>query len=73
MLLASENLKVYIESQITVKGLAKRLGVDHTYLYKVLSGHPISQNLGEKLLRETGFGFDQAFIILPEKKEKVKK
>lgn len=74
MIRLSKSSKIFIEAQINRQKLAEDLEISYSTLSNILNDNtPISNNLIVKFLKTTGFGFDKAFTILPDKKDRVKK
>ena len=73
MIKASESLVVYIRAQKAINKLAEKVGISERSLYNILDGDPISSEIIGKLLEATGFSFDKAFLVLGDKKDRVKK
>ena len=69
MITASKNLIALIQTQESKPKLAERLGIDLSYLYKIMEGVGISHDLADKIRRVTGMATDKAFIIVDEKPE----
>lgn len=63
MIIASENLKIYIETLGTVEKAAKHLDVHPNTIRNILDGKPISSEIIAGLLLATGFSFDKAFVF----------
>ena len=73
MIIASEGLKTYIEFQMDRAKLIEALEIHPNTLANILKGETISAHVATQLLKETKFSFEKAFIVLPDKKDRVKK
>lgn len=66
MIIASKNLKNYIELQKDKSEFSKRLGISRQTLYNIENGSAISDTIKDKILDATGFDFESAFEMIKE-------
>ena len=66
MIIASKNLKNYIELQADKATFAERLGISRQTLYNISEGCNVSDKLQDKIIEETGFDFETAFEMMKE-------
>lgn len=61
MIIASKNLKKYIELQSDKSDFAEKLGISRQMLYNIDNGTNVSDKLRDKIMEVTGFDFETAF------------
>ena len=66
MIIASKNLKNYIELQADKSDFAKRLDISRQMLYNISEGCNVSDKLRDKIIEETGFDFETAFEMVKD-------
>lgn len=63
MFIASKSLKAFIASQKSKTKLAKTIGISRQTLYLIIDGATVTAKMRGKILKVTGFGFEEAFEI----------
>ena len=62
MIKASETLVKYIEGQESITDLAANLKTTRQTIYTIKNGGDVSADMVAKILNETGFDFEKAFV-----------
>ena len=66
MIIASKNLKNYIELQRDKSEFAKRLEISRQTLYNIENGSAISATIKDRIINATGFDFETAFEVVKD-------